>query len=249
MMMQESAAGLPNTDWSMIHALHGEEDQRAAALETLGRRYWPAIYAYIRRTGRDSHEAADLTQGFMTTVVLERRLAESARQEHGRFRNFLLTSLQNYLRDQHRHDTRQRRADAGGSKPLPLSEVDEINLADARRHATPEAAFEYHFSAALVRGVLRMVQASCLAEGLEAHWTVFERRVMRPLLTGEAAPSLTVLAAQLGLNDEAQVSNLAITVKRRFARLLRDEIRATVAEENEVEDELHLLFKALERSA
>lgn len=243
--MTESTAGLPNTDWSMIHALGADDERRTDAMDRLVRRYWPAIYAYVRRTGRDTHEAADVTQGFITTVLLERKLAESADRSRGRFRSFLLASLENYLRERHRHGTRQVRSPEGKS-PLPFSQL-EVDVAEGARYATPEAAFVYHFSAALVRAALKKVQRECLKDGLEAHWMVFDRRIVRPLLTGDDPPSLAGLAEQLGLKDEAQVSNLAITVKRRFARALKEEIATTVTDENEVDQEMRDLFRGLER--
>lgn len=246
--MLESTAGLPNTDWSMIHALGeagGDEDRRAQVLDQLVRRYWPAVYAYVRRTGRSADEAADLTQGFMTTVLLERRLADSADQSRGRFRSFLLASLENYLRERHRYDTRQVRSHEGKA-PLPFSQL-EMEAAEGARYATPEAAFVYHFSAQLVRAALKRVQHSCLQDGLEAHWTVFERRIVRPVLTGEAVPPLATLSEQLGLKDEAQASNLVITVKRRFAHALREEIAGVVNDADDVEAELRDLFRGLER--
>ncbi len=52
-----------------------QRDQEAAAdaLERLVRRYWSAVYAYVRRSGRDVHEAADLTQGFVCDIIISRR--------------------------------------------------------------------------------------------------------------------------------------------------------------------------------
>lgn len=255
--MTDSMTGLPNTDWSMIHALRSgsgggdgagdaaEDDRRQQAMDRLVRRYWPAIYAYIRRSDRDAHEAADLTQGFITTVLLERKLAETADRSRGRFRSFLLASLVNYLRERHRYDTRQVRSHEGKS-PLPFSQL-EVDVAEGARYATPEAAFVYHFSAALVRATLKRVQRECQKDGLEAHWTVFERRIVRPVLTGEDPPSLAGLAEQLGLADEAQASNLVITVKRRFAKALREEVATTVTDEAEVEQELRDILRGLER--
>ena len=49
-----------------------DEEAAAAALDQLVRRYWPAVYAYIRRCGRNVHEAADLTQGLVCDVMISR---------------------------------------------------------------------------------------------------------------------------------------------------------------------------------
>ena len=61
------------TDWSMIYdAARGEPEPSAEAWDLLGRRYWPAIYAYIRSSGRNIDDASDLTQGFVCDVLIGR---------------------------------------------------------------------------------------------------------------------------------------------------------------------------------
>lgn len=42
----------------MIHDVNWSGEERDAALDSLVRRYWHAIYAFIRRTGRDIASAA-----------------------------------------------------------------------------------------------------------------------------------------------------------------------------------------------
>lgn len=236
-------AELPQTDWSMLGQVAGDDDaQRDRALETIVRRYWPAIFAYIRRTGRDIHEAGDLTQGFIATVILQRNLINKADRSRGRFRSFLLTSLQNYLRERHRRDTRRRTATSGRRIAIDGYEVDE---AGTGRFESPEAAFSYHWSAAIVQRVLSLVQQQCLRDGLEPHWQVFRERIAQPLLQGAAPPDLPTLVERHGLDNAAQVSNMIVTVKRRFARTLREEIRGTVNSEAELEEELAQLRRDL----
>lgn len=238
---------LPQTDWSMLHDLGGGEDARGRAMERLVRRYWGAIYAYIRRTGRDVHESSDLTQGFITTVILERDLGGRADRARGRFRSLLLTSLRNYLHERHRHESRRKRTSIDEKTRAAAFPQIDVDAAEGRNYDTPEAAFSYHWSAALVRAVLDKVRTACLRDGLEMHWAVFDARVARPLLFGESAPTMGELVERFDLPGSAQVSNMLITVKRRFARTLREEVAATVASENEVEDELRELLKDLER--
>jgi RNA polymerase sigma factor (sigma-70 family) len=239
---------IPQTDWSMLGELGKPADARSRALAQLVRRYWPAIYAFIRRTGRDVHEAADLTQGFISTVMLERDLASRADPTRGRFRAFLLTSLRNYLRERHRHDARRspRPVEGGPSRPAAPLSLD-FDAADERAFATPEAAFSYQWSAALVRGVLERVRRECLRDGFELHWSVFDARVVRPMLFGEPPASMTELVERFELDDVSAASNMLVTVKRRVARALREEIASTVESESAVGDELASLRRDLEK--
>jgi RNA polymerase sigma-70 factor (ECF subfamily) len=245
------AADDPNasqTDWSMIlRAAHGDEKPAAEAWEQLCRRYWPAIYAYVRHSGRDIHEAADLTQGFVCDVMVGRELLASASPDRGRFRTLLLTALKNYLIQQHRHATRQKRAPMG-RKVLEWDEQ-EPSVISLTSDAPPDQAFAAQWSATLVRRVLEQVRGVCEAEGLTAHWAVFESRVVKPLLGGEEPVSYATLVEIHGLRDPAQAANMMVTVKRRFARALATEIGGTVADPCAVTDEMRSLLRMLEQPA
>ncbi|MHC4102265.1 MAG: RNA polymerase sigma factor, partial [Planctomycetota bacterium] len=204
--MQLTDSGASQTDWSMIADV-AKQDERAAAdaMERLVRRYWSAIFAYIRRSGRDVHEAADLTQGFVCDIIISRRLCDYADPNRGRFRTLLLRAIQNYLRERHRREQRARSTDAY-VKPLPLGDSDWA-LADAGSHETPEEAFSYHWSATLVRQVLSTVRDGCETDGLDHHWTVFENRVVRPMLFNEPPTDYATLVERLKLKDESQAAN------------------------------------------
>ena len=67
-----------------------------AALSELYRIYWYPLYAYVRRRGHAPEEAQDLTQGFFLHL-LEHKTLGRADPLKGKFRSFLLGSLQNYL--------------------------------------------------------------------------------------------------------------------------------------------------------
>jgi DNA-directed RNA polymerase specialized sigma24 family protein len=244
--VQLTDSGASQTDWSMISEVAKHDEPAAAdAMERLVRRYWSAIFAFIRRSGRDFHEAADLTQGFVCDIIISRRLCDYADPNRGRFRALLLRAIQNYLRERHRREQRARPAEAD-MKPLPLGDSDWA-LADAGSHETPEEAFSYHWSATLVRQVLSAVRTGCEADSLDAHWAVFESRVVRPMLFNEPPTDYATLVERLELKDESQAANMMITVKRRFVRALYFEIGQTVSDPGQVEDELHELLKDLER--
>lgn len=242
------AAGASQTDWSMIYdAAYGQEDHARAAWDQLARRYWPAIYAYIRRHGRDVDQASDLTQGFVCDVMLGRRLLAVADPRRGRFRTLLLTALKNYIAERHRADTRRKRAPADG-KILELDGRGGEALVPTTTE-TPEGAFVAQWSVMLVQRVLDRVRQSCEAEGLGRHWSIFEARVVRPMLHGEPPTDYAVLVERFEVRDVAQAANMMITVKRRFARMLYDEVGQTVENVADIDDELRVLMRALERPA
>jgi DNA-directed RNA polymerase specialized sigma24 family protein len=67
-----------------------------AALSELYRIYWYPLYAYVRRRGHASEQARDLIQGFFLHLLEHKTLAHADGLK-GKFRSFLLGSLQNYL--------------------------------------------------------------------------------------------------------------------------------------------------------
>jgi DNA-directed RNA polymerase specialized sigma24 family protein len=235
-----------HTNWQLIFDVaKGDALPASEALNLLVRRYWPAVYAYIRKTGRNVHEASDLAQGFVCDVVIGRHLFEHADPARGRFRSLLLNSLKNYLREQHRYDTRQKRSNAG-LPPLQFEQA-EINALESRITQSPEGAFSAQWNATLIRRVLERVRIGCLSTGLDAHWLIFESRVVRPMLFNEPPGSYPQLVERLTLNDAGQAANMMITVKRRFARELYAEISQTVSDPQETEEELRALMQDLEQ--
>ena len=242
------ASQASQTDWSMIlEAAHGEAEPARQAWETLSRRYWPAIYAYARRSGHDVHEAADLTQGFVCEVMLGRGMVEAADPTRGRFRTLLLTALKNYIAERHRYATRLKRSPGPDEKLLELDR-DELRGMAIAAEATPEAAFAAQWSTALVTRVLDHVRDGCTEAGLGPHWTVFEARVVAPMLRGAEPTDYAVLVDRLNLKDSGQAANMMITVKRRFARALYEEVGQTVSEPGQIEEEIHELLRDLERA-
>jgi DNA-directed RNA polymerase specialized sigma24 family protein len=248
-VVSSTEAGSSHTNWALIHdAARGDPLPGGAgpdqAMEQLVRRYWPSVFAYIRKTGRDVHEASDLTQGFVCDVLLGRQLLKSADPERGRFRALLMSTLQNYLHETHRFENRKKRSIV--FRPLPLDEKALASADNADSHS-PEHAFTSEWGATLVRRVLDRVRNDCVASSLDVHWAVFEARVVRPMLFSDPPLPYPHLIDRFKLKDSGQAANMMVTVKRRFVQALIDEVAATVNDPMQVEEELRDLLREVER--
>jgi DNA-directed RNA polymerase specialized sigma24 family protein len=234
------------THWSEIQAARtASPDSRRAVLDNLARRYWRPVFLYLRVRGMNDADAADLTQGFFAEVVLGRDLFGQADPQRGRFRWYLLHCLKNFVRESHRRDHARCRA----SSRAPVS-IDRLldsrtaGLALPDPHRKPDEVFDRGWAVSLLEQVVDRLRECCLADGLEAHYDIFAQRFIRPALENTSPPSLEMVAAGLGLTKK-EAANRAQTIRRRFRKLLLQEIRLTVTDENAAEDELRALLVSL----
>jgi RNA polymerase sigma-70 factor (ECF subfamily) len=219
------------TRWSIVVAAGGPTGPDArAALETLCGTYWYPLYAYARRRGQDRHAAEDLTQGFFARL-LERGSVAAADPQRGRFRAFLLTAFQRFAANEWERERAQKRG--GGARVLSIDfEGGESRFASEPAHdLTPEREYERRFALALLARVLARVRD--------------ERPEDADLLpyvggTGDARPYAEIAAARG--TSEGAVKVAVHRLRARYREHLRAEIRETVADDADVDDEIrHLL--------
>src|SRR5437868_2512416 len=107
------------THWSVVLKAAGESAEQQSALERLCRAYWYPLYSFVRRRGYDRQDAQDLTQGFFERF-LEKNYIVDVSADKGRFRTFLLSSLQHFLANEWDRSQAQKRG--GGFKIVSLDE-------------------------------------------------------------------------------------------------------------------------------
>jgi RNA polymerase sigma factor (sigma-70 family) len=234
-------ASFNTTHWTMVLAC-AEEDSSAKtqeALAALFQIYWYPLYAYVRRRGYGEQDAEDLVQGFCLHLQEKHALARADR-ERGKFRTFLLSSLQNFLSNERERAQAQKR---GGGQELIRLDAEE---ADARyrlepAHATtPELLFEKRWAHALLEQTVSDLRADFVARGKER---LFEG--LSSFLTSDPhETSYQSAAAQLGLPLSA-IKTTIHRLRRDYRAKLREEIGRTVSSPDEVEDELLHLRKVL----
>ena len=108
--LPEDAAGrFHTTHWSaVLLSAQSQAPGSQSALAELCRIYWYPIYAFVRRRGHDVDEAQDLTQGFFLHL-LDHKALRQVSPVKGKFRSFLVASLENYLLDEADHSRRLKR--------------------------------------------------------------------------------------------------------------------------------------------
>jgi RNA polymerase sigma factor (sigma-70 family) len=223
----------------VLNAGKGSESQARSALETLCRQYWYPLYTFVRREGRSHHEAEDCTQEFFARLLASDGVARAA-PERGRFRTFLLTSLRNFLASQWRSGQAAKRG--GGRVPLPL-EFESASERFAREPAdpglTPKQAFDRNYALDMISRSIDGLRSEYEKSGRGALYAA-----LQPLVWGNTSPeSQGQHAGRLGMNTHAFTVALQ-RLRRRLGERLREEVSRTVAEEADVDEELHYLIAA-----
>ncbi len=210
------------------------------SLAELCQAYWRPLYVYVRSRGHGVDDARDLTQQFFSRL-LERNGIATADPARGRFRTFLLTSLQRFLVSEWRRETALRR-DAARVVPLELEwDSVESRLADGPAGAVPpELEFDRQWADALLGRALAGLRAEHVAAGRAELLDTLE-----PFVWGrDGSLSHAEMAARLGLTVGA-VRVAVHRLRTRFRELLRQEVAATVAGQEEVDAELRHLVEIL----
>jgi RNA polymerase sigma-70 factor (ECF subfamily) len=232
----QTAAEFQTTHWSLVYGARGDR----TGLEHLLRQYWSPVYAFIRRQGYGGHDASDLTQEFLSQVVIGRDIVGKADPSRGRFRSFLKQSLRNFLIDQHRTHRHSRGAPLGPNRQaavsLPDGHAESSEAASVPDELSRE--FDREWAATIVQITLQRLEDAARQEGLNSHWEAFRTNILGPTLWRTEALDMTELAKRVGAADAAQVSNMIQTMKRRFRRTLREVVGETVATPEQVEQEL-----------
>ena len=228
------------THWSVVLAARAPyAPQAAAALEKLCCTYWYPLYAYLRRCGYGEHDAQDFIQGFFAHLF-ERDWLQRVAREKGRFRSFLLASLNYFLADQRDRASAQKR---GGGQPVisfDAHEAEECYRLEPVDERSPDKLFERRWAMTLLDQVLaRLAQEFSDAGKLE----LFNR--LQPFLVeGTGEKSYTETAREGGMTEEA-LKKAVQRMRRRYHELFREEISQTVASPEEVEEELRHLCAVL----
>lgn len=231
-------AAFCSTRWSVVLATRDGQARRAA-LEALCRTYWLPVYCFICRRGSDPVDAEDLTQSFFLDL-LDGDFFDHLDPQKGRFRGYLCAALKNFLVDQTRSQTTQKR---GGR--IEFVRWEDATAAERfakydRPGLEPDAAYDHHWALTLIgRAFERLAEEQASAGKAKSF------AVLRAFLTGSpSAGEYEAAGEQLGTNRK-NVSVLVHRLSQRFGEIVRMEVAETVQNPDEVADEMRHLQAAL----
>jgi len=233
-------ARFATTHWSVVRAAgHPASPGYRQALETLCKTYWFPLYAYMRRHGYERHDAEDYTQEFFARL-LDKHALRVADPKQGRFRSFLLGALKHFLANERDRIRAKKRGGGRRTLSLDFEEAEGKYTLEPVERLTPEKVFERSWALTILERTMNRLQAEAnstnkqeLFAHLKSHLTSNKRSI-----------PYSNLADKLNISEGA-VKVAMHRLKKRYRKILHDEIAQTVASEDQVEQEIRDLFAAL----
>jgi RNA polymerase sigma-70 factor (ECF subfamily) len=164
--------------------------------------------------------------------VWSRRAAEK-----GRFRDFLLASVKNFLAHQREREQALKRG--GGRAAVRLDPDPEASFAGVPAPATqetPEKIFERRWAMTVLDQTMLDLEAEMEREG-----RVQRFQTLHPYLVSDTEPPHAELARELSMTESA-VRVALHRLRHRFGAALRERVAQTLEDPSRVEDELRYLI-------
>jgi DNA-directed RNA polymerase specialized sigma24 family protein len=233
-MSAESSASsiFPRTDWAELGRA-GESDE--ARLDRLIRTYWAPLRIFLLAAFPSLKDQADLLlQDFAEDKILKKGWLQRADRRRGKFRDFLKTSLRNFVLD---------RLSRPEFKHPPVS-LDEL-AHDPPAAAAPSEEFDLTWVRTVLAQTLCRMEADCKDPSADQPrrgfiWDMFRLRLLDPVFEDAAPPPYEELIARFGLRSPTDASNLLLSGKRIFkmhlGRVIQEYAEQDAATAAEIQD-------------
>lgn len=230
----------PPTHWTMVMSAGKDSSPDARdAFGDLYQKYLPPLTAFLRFRGAGEEQAREITQEFFEFLLERRSLGMVNRT--GRFRNWLLTCLKNFLSD--RWDKQHAGKRGGGKEHVAVGSAGEEDAVEpANPGRTPDEEYERQYAMTFVQEVMRLLERDYAARGREVAFAE-----LRPFLQEKKAGiGHAELGRKLGMNENTVTAEIC-RLRKRFRTLFDQELEKLVSSPNELEEEKRFLFAALSR--
>jgi len=243
-MSSDATSIFPRTDWTEL-ARTGEADE--ARLDRLIRTYWAPLRIFLVATFPSLKDQADLLlQDFAEDKILKKGWLQRADRSRGKFRDFLKTSLRNFVLD------RLNRADVK-NPPVPLEDLSqELPATDA-----PGDEFDLTWARTVLAQTLQRMEADCKNPTADQPrrsyiWEMFRLRLLEPIFEDAEPLAYDQLIARFELKSPMDASNLLLSGKRIFkmhlTRVIQEYAEQDAATAAEIQDLEAFLMRLTKRN-
>lgn len=223
----------PTTQWSIVLAARAEGEGGRLALDELCRKYWQPVRGFFSQCGMAADDTEDLAQEYFASL-LKREYLHQAERERGRFRAFLVQDLKFFLWDMLAKKRAEKR---GGGRVFVTLDEATYEAADS---AGNTALFDRQWALQIVENAREILRAEHEAVGKGDIFRLLQLGLVRTM----SAADYEQWAARAGMTPGA----LKVALHRlrgRFRKVLEDLVRETVVSEEDFEEEMRHLRRAL----
>ncbi len=245
-MTSRPAHSFRTTLWTQVVAARGESVDARQALSKLCETYYGPVEMFVQRyraraSAGGADEARDLTHEFFAKI-LEGNSLNHADRTKGRFRSYLLGAVKHFLADRKAFEQALKRG--GEAHQQSMSSADEFDHAPLQIAASgafpPDACFDRPWALAVVQQAIDTLRAEAETAADLARFEVLQKWLVEPSGHDTAVDA----ARSLDLSDSA--FKVAVhRLRKRFRKVVKEHIAATVNDPVEVQDELNYLINAL----
>jgi len=231
------------TQWSVV--LRAKNDS-FTALDTLFTRYRKPMIIHVHGKGFTPDRAEDIVQGFCERLIKRgaKHFLVNVAPWKGKFRTFLLTSLDNYIRDEIASGNAIKRGE--GISADSLEEVDsEGMLVREPKVSTPSADLEYDraWAQTILHNSLQQLKKGYSENGKAGLYSSLE-----PVMYGDSSSlSYSEIGKRFGKSEDA-VKKEAQRMREKFRVLIQEELKQTVSSEDDFKEELAYLISLFGQS-
>jgi len=229
------------TRWTLVMRSRGEAAESRAALGELCEAYWPPVFRFLRREGRNEDESRELAQEFFARL-LARGGVGNVDPTRGRFRSYLLGALKHFLAERRRNENREKRGGGATIESLEASGTETspgLQVADPSA-AIPDAWFDRDWALSVMERGLSAVQSD-----FEKAGKVRQFEVLKPWLMGDTESLSQADAASALATTSGAVKVMIHRLRKDFRDAIHAEIAQTVPQPEDIAEELRYLIEAL----
>src|SRR6516165_8733589 len=224
-----------------MRAVQSQAQGGQFALAELCRLYWYPLYVFARLHGHSPVDAQDLIQGFFLHL-LEHRALTGVDRLKGKFRSFLLASLQDYLSDELDRARCLKREGNEEFVHLDTEDAEERYRLEPIEFLTAEKIFDVRWAMTVIGEAMNRLRQEYATEGKASTFETL--KVFLDPIKSIAPPSYKEVAHQLQVSM-GEVKTLIHRLRKRYTALLREEVGRTVCDPAEIDEEIHALCEAL----
>lgn len=236
--LARGASRFPSTPWSAIVAMRDQDSDKCRdALNDLLKLYWRPVYKYIRvQWAKSNEDAKDLTQEFFAHLC-DKNIMVRIQATRGRFRSFLKTAVDNFIKNDLRASKAQKRG--GDAKLISLDfTFDDNEPLQVAADEDGETIYNKEWIRTLFEHAVAVLEERYTTEGKKVYFQIFNKYDI------DRDPNVKIsyndLAKEFGVSYYDVVNYLS-HARARFRETVLELVKATTPE-GEVDDEVKQLF-------